>query len=253
MQKNFKIAIILIGLIFLSTGCNAEYEATITNDSIKEKISVSEESKKAYENAYIYKNGNLDNFYNNYNYLKDYKNYKVNEYVDKFYLNKANYERDNYVYQADGSPTYHYILNNHKKDLSLKNNFFINNIVRDSIIVNDNNIILHLDNIPSGLLDEVDDLTVTINTELAVISNNADTVDGNYYTWKIDKNNYKTKTLSMSIERLQQEIKEDNNKKNNNTSMKKNSVALYILFVIGIYLAIIIFVINIFNKKKKLF
>ena len=254
MQRNFKIAIILIGLIFISTGCSATYYAEITNKSITENVSLVETSEQTYKNAYLDTYGTLDNFSEGRTYLKTYLDKKIDNTINKYYLNKDNFYRDNNVRTNQMYNTeYKYAIKNDSKELSLKNNLFINNIVRDSIIVNDNNIILHLDNMPSGLLDEVDDLTININTELTVTSNNADTVDGNYYTWKIDKNNYKTKALSMYIERPQQEIKEDDSKKNNNTNTKKDNTALHILFVIGIYLAIIIFVINIFNKKKKLF
>ena len=63
MQKNFKIAIILIGLIFLSTGCSATYYAEITNKSIGESISIVETSEQTYKNAYLDTYGNLDDFY----------------------------------------------------------------------------------------------------------------------------------------------------------------------------------------------
>lgn len=253
MRHKIKLITLLVTLILISSGCSARYEATITNSDIKEIISVSEDSKKAYQAAYMYKKGNLENFYSSFDYLNDYKNYKVKKYVDKFYLNKDNYERDNYVYQSSGSPTYHYILNNYKKELSLKNNLFINNLVKDSLIVNDNNIILHLDNIPVGLLDEVDDVTISIYTELTVTSNNADSVENNTYTWNLDKNNYLNKKISLYIERPQAEKNPEDDKKNNNTSNKKDNTAFHIIFIIGLYLVIIIAVVNFFNKKKKLF
>ncbi len=253
MRHKIKLITLLVTLILISSGCSARYEATITNSDIKEIISVSEDSKKAYQAAYMYKKGNLENFYSSFDYLNDYKNYKVKEYVDKFYLNKDNYERDNYVYQSSGSPTYHYILNNYKKELSLKNNLFINNIVKDSLIVNDNNIILHLDNIPVGLLNEVDNITVTISTELTVTSNNADTVENNSYTWIIDKTNYTNKVLSMYIERLQKEESINNNSNQTNNQVKKDNTAFTLIIIIAMYIAIIIAVVNFFNKKKKLF
>lgn len=253
MRHKIKLITLLVTLILISSGCSARYEATITNSDIKEIISVSEDSKKAYQAAYMYKKGNLENFYSSFDYLNDYKNYKVKEYVDKFYLNKDNYERDNYVYQSSGSPTYHYILNNYKKELSLKNNLFINNIVKDSLIVNDNNIILHLDNIPVGLLNEVDNITVTISTELTVTSNNADTIENNSYTWIIDKTNYTNKVLSMYIERLQKEESINNNSNQTNNQVKKDNTAFTLIIIIAMYIAIIIAVVNFFNKKKKLF
>ena len=137
--------------------------------------------------------------------------------------------------------------------MQLKNNLFINNVIKDSIIINDNSIILHIDNIPNGLLDEIDDVTLSIYTELTVTSNNADSVENNTYTWNLDKNNYLNKKISLYIERPQAEKNPEDDKKNNNTSNKKDNTAFHIIFIIGLYLVIIIAVVNFFNKKKKLF
>ena len=101
------------------------------------------------------------------------------------------------------SSEYRYAIKNESKDLQLKNNLFINNVIKDSIIINDNSIILHIDNIPNGLLDEIDDVTLSIYTELTVTSNNADSVENNTYTWNLDKNNYLNKKISLYIERPQ--------------------------------------------------
>ena len=254
MQRNFKIIIVLIGLIFLSTGCSATYYAEITNKSITENINIVETSTKTYQNAYKYTYGNLNDFYESRSYISNYINDRINYYVDNYYVNKDNYRRDNKVRQNDMySSEYRYAIKNESKELSLKNNFFINNVIKDSIIINDNNIILHIDNVPNGLLDEIDDVTISIYTELTVTSNNADSVENNTYTWKLDKNNYKTISLSMNIERSKNEqIKEDNTKKDN-SNVKKNNTAFHIIFIIGLYIVIIIAVVNFFNKKKKLF
>lgn len=254
MQRNFKIIIVLIGLIFLSTGCSATYYAEITNKSITENINIVETSTKTYQNAYKYTYGNLDDFYESRSYISNYINDRINNYVDNYYINKDNYRRDNKVRQNDMySSEYRYAIKNESKELQLKNNLFINNVIKDSLIINDNNIILHIDNIPNGLLDEIDDVTVTIYTELTVTSNNADTVENNTYTWNLDKNNYLNKKISLYIERPQAEKNPEDDKKNNNTSNKKDNTAFHIIFIIGLYSVIIIAVVNFFNKKKKLF
>lgn len=254
MKKNYKIILIFVSLIFLSTGCSATYYAEITNKSITENISLVETSRKTYENAYLDTYGTLDDFSEGRTYLKTYLDKKIENTINKYYVNKDNFYRDNNVRTNQMYNTeYRYSIKNDSKELPLKNNFFINNVIKDSIIVNDNNIILHVDNIPNGLLDEIDDVTITIYTELNVTSNNADTVENNSYTWKLNKNNYKTKALSMYIERQKNEQNAEDNTKKENSKTKKDSTALHIVLVIGIYIAIIIFVVNLFNKKKKLF
>ena len=254
MKKKLRLLFILVSLIFVCNGCSVVYKATITEENIDERLTLTETSLKAYQNAFSYSTGSMDNFEKNRTYLDKYSRYKVNEYIDKFYINKDNFDRDNYLSGwSTKNELYEYSFGGGKKELSLKNNFFINNIIKDSIIINDNNIILHIDNIPNGLLDEIDDVTITIYTELSVISNNADTVENNSYTWKLDKNNYKTISLSMNIERPKNEqINEDNTKKDN-INVKKKNTAFTLIIIIAMYIAIIIAVVNFFNKKKKLF
>lgn len=254
MQKKLRLLFILVSLIFVCNGCSVVYKATITEENIDERLTLTETSLKAYQNAFSYSTGSMDNFEKNRTYLDKYSRYKVNEYIDKFYINKDNFDRDNYLSGwSTKNELYEYSFGGGKKELSLKNNLFINNVIKDSIIINDNSIILHIDNIPNGLLDEIDDVTVTIYTELTVTSNNADTVENNTYTWNLDKNNYLNKKISLYIERPQAEKNPEDDKKNNNTSNKKDNTAFHIIFIIGLYLVIIIAVVNFFNKKKKLF
>ena len=120
-------------------------------------------------------------------------------------------------------------------------------------IINDNNIILHLDNIPSNLVEKIDNVSIIVTTDLPVVSNNADSVEDNKYTWNFDKANYLTKSVSLYIERPKKEedTKKNNTQKNNNS--KSHGPAFTIIIMIAVYLAIIIAVINFFNKKKKLF
>ena len=254
MQKKLKLLFIFISLIFICNGCSTTYYAEITNKSITENISIIETSEKAYKNAYLDIYGSLDDFSEGRTYLKTYTDKKIDDTINKYYINKDNFYRDNDVRTNQMYNTeYRYVIKNESKELSLKNNLFINNIVKDSIIINDNSIILHIDNIPNGLLDEIDDVTLSIYTELTVTSNNADSVENNTYTWNLDKNNYLNKKISLYIERPQAEKNPEDVKKNNNTSNKKDNTAFHIIFIIGLYLVIIIAVVNFFNKKKKLF
>lgn len=254
MQKKLRLLFIFISLIFICNGCSVVYKATITEENIDERLTLTETSLKAYQNAFSYSTGSMDNFEKNRTYLDKYSRYKVNEYIDKFYINKDNFDRDNYLSGwSTKNELYEYSFGGGKKELSLKNNLFINNVIKDSIIINDNSIILHIDNIPNGLLDEIDDVTISIYTELTVTSNNADSVENNTYTWNLDKDNYLNKKISLYIERPQAEKNPEDDKKNNNTSNKKDNTAFNIIFIIGLYLVIIIAVVNFFNKKKKLF
>ena len=139
------------------------------------------------------------------------------------------------------------------EEYAKKNNSLINNLIKDSLIINDNNIIIHIDNIPNKFIENLDALSIIIKTDLSVTSNNADSTSDNTYTWNYDKTNNLNKSISLYIERPKKEEDTKNNSNKNNSNPKKDSTVFSLIIVIGIYLAIIITVINIFNKKKKLF
>ena len=253
MRKHIKNLIITMGLIILTNGCSVKYEAVINNESIKETVLLEETSLKSYQNAYYYTYNTLENFRKNSSELAKYAQAKKEEYINKYYLNKDNFKRDNSIVKEGEYTSYNFFINNNKKEFNQKNNFFINNIIRDSLIINDTNIILHLDNIPIGLLDEIDNTSISISTELNVISNNADNVENNIYTWNLTSSNYKTKNILLNIERPKAIEDNKSNPTNNNNLHKKKSPTFVIIIVVGIYIGVIIVVINIFNKKKKLF
>ena len=186
---------------------------------------------------------------------------KTDDIVEKIGVNKS-------LELIDNSDLILYVLNNNEEisleDIELlekikdKNHIvIINKIDLESKLdlnkINDNNIILHLDNIPSNLVEKIDNVSIIVTTDLPVVSNNADTVEDNKYTWNFDKANYLTKSVSLYIERPKKEedTKKNNTQKNNNS--KSHGPAFTIIIMIGVYLAIIIAVINFFNKKKKLF
>lgn len=252
MNRKIKLIILLIPVILLSTGCSASYTIQIKGDSIKESLTIEETYDKAVQNAYFNAKGTLDDYRYNSTYVDNYIKQMQSKYKS-FYINQENFSRDNLVIKNIlNSSGYTYYLRN-DKDYYQKNNLLVNNITRDSLIINDNNIILHLDNIPSNLVEKIDNINIIVTTDLPVVSNNADSVEDNKYTWNFDKANYLTKSVSLYIERPK---KEDDTKKNNtqkNNNSKSHGPAFTIIIMIGVYLAIIIAVINFFNKKKKLF
>ena len=253
MKNKIKLIILLIPLIILSTGCQATYNLNITDTGVEETLNIEEEVEKSYQNAYIHEKGTLDGFYNSSVYLKKYASETEQEYINKYYINKDNFDRDNILRLNNiYNNGYQYLLSN-TKDYSQKNNSLINNLIKDSLIINDDNIIVHLDNIPNKFIENLDVLSILIKTDLTVTSNNADSVSDNTYTWNYDKTNNLNKSISLYIERPKKEEDTKNNDNKNYNGSKKDSTVFSLIIVIGIYLAIIIAVINIFNKKKKLF
>ena len=175
MKNKIKLIILIIPLILLSSGCTATYTLNITKDKIEETLDIKETFEQTYKNAYLNEKGNLDGFQNNSTYLNKYVK-QMQEKYQKYYLNKDNFNRDNSLRLNNlyENGYIYYLTNN--KEYSQKNNSLINNLIKDSLIINDNNIIVHLDNIPTKFIENLDKMSIIITTDLTVTSNNADSV-----------------------------------------------------------------------------
>lgn len=252
MKHRIILITLLVTLILITSGCSATYTMQITEDSINESLTIKETYDKVVQNAYYNAKGTLDNYAYNTTYVDNYISQMQTKYKN-YYINKENFDRDNFVIKDFlNNSGYIYYLRNEKK-YSQKNNLLINNIIKDSLIINDNNIILHIDEIPNNLLDGIDSASIVITTELNVLTNNADNVENSIYTWNFTKDNYRTKKISINIQRPVKDNIENNDNTSNATHVKKSNHSLDIIIIIGIYIVIIIAVVNLFNKKKKLF
>ncbi len=252
MKNKLKLIILLIPLIILSTGCTATYKMEITDEQIKESLNIEETFDQTVKNAYFNEKNTLEGYGYNTVYYNNYIT-KMEEKYKGYYINRDNFNRDNYeIINRLYDSGYRYYLENDEEYVK-KNNSLINNLIKDSLIINDNNIIIHIDNIPNKFIENLDVLSILIKTNLPVTSNNADNASDNTYTWNYDKTNNLNKSISLYIERPKKEEDNKNNDNKNNSNPKKDSTVFSLIIVIGIYLAIIIAVINIFNKKKKLF
>lgn len=254
MKNKIKLIILLIPLILVTSGCEATYKMSITSDSIEETLNITEDLEKTYQNAFLNEYGNLNNYIKCFSCLDNYIKKNKADYVEKYYLNKDNFARDNKNGEYNISNNSYTYTMSEKKNYSLKNNTLINNISKDSLIINDDNIIIHLEGLPTDLLKDINSLDVKITTTLPVISNNADSVEENTYTWVYTKENSINKNLTLTIEREKKDESDNQNKQNNNNnSQKKSNPTLTLLVIICVYIIIIIAVVNFFNKKKKLF
>ncbi len=252
MKNKLKLIILLIPLIILSTGCTATYKMEITAEQVKESLNIEETFDQTVKNAYFNEKNTLEAYGYNTTYYNNYIT-KMEEKYKGYYINRDNFNRDNYeIINRLYDSGYRYYLEN-DEEYAKKNNSLINNLIKDSLIINDNNIIIHIDNIPNKFIENLDALSIIIKTDLSVTSNNADSTSDNTYTWNYDKTNNLNKSISLYIERPKKEEDTKNNSNKNNSNPKKDSTVFSLIIVIGIYLAIIITVINIFNKKKKLF
>ena len=195
------------------TGCDIEYNLTIDNDSFDEKIVLS-----------ILKQDT--SFENMTDYLKNKIPISNERYETKFYEPSIDVHENSYDLVYD----YSYDLD------SFKNGFFVNNCYTDISIVEDGNILnissgkdfrcLSPDN---GLI--ADSAKINIKTKLEVLDNNADSVNGNTYTWVFNKDS--KKNINMVIDTT--ETLEERDSRRSTNTMIIFSIVLVIVVIYCLY------------------
>ena len=216
-----KKIISLILAILLLTGCSAKYDITFTDDKIKDEIRVYTDSDTV-NNA---TQSTINSFSNKIlEWERGHDHYTREVYTDNGmtgYLYKYDFNYDEYDAMSQIRKCY--------EDFELT--------------YNDSEIILKTSNkfLCQNYYKDVTDLTITINTDKVITSSNADEINGNTHTWKINKTNYNNKPLEIKINR--QEIYKP--KKENPLNLTQ--ILIFILFI----LLIIVYIINRKSIKKR--
>ena len=183
-MKYLKLGLLL--LVFCLTGCDVNYNLTITNDDMIESV----------------------DFW--------YPNTKENEKILDQYLSV-----DHQAYfDMDNSINYNYlqkkISNDNKIGMNMEYRYNDDNLQKSSllnrcyykksVINTDDEVIINAEGpISCMYMDDIkqfDSLRININTKLKVIKNNADKVDGNTYTWIINEDNYKSHSILIKMEKI---------------------------------------------------
>ena len=224
-----KKLILIICLVFLMTGCDVNYNITIDEDTFDEDIVLSfSKSNTSYDDISFYPDNKVPVYPTKED--KKFYNSKIVESVNSYDLIYS-YSHDFY---------------------SLKNSYFINNCFHDMMITeSDNQIIINSgDGFACFIGDDglrADSMKININTKLKVIENNADSVNGDTYTWIINENNYLGKEIYFKVER--------NNKSGGLTTLKENIIkedgASSLTIVIVLSIMIIGGLIYLFVRYKK--
>lgn len=228
-MKNIR-RVILICSLFILTGCSIEYNLSINEDlSVKEKIIASEETNRM--EAMTKSKG--DN--------------AVNYIYDMF---KRNDERVSLSSRNQSKKTYTTAVKSHK-DIESYSKDFKSDVFQKVNIKKENDIVTFTANQTKPLGNNqsysliYDDITLTMYIPFKVIENNADTVSGNTYIWKI-KNDGKLKYIK---------IKYNEGMKKNAFNLKINNKVLNIDYAIigisGIILVLLIIFIVVAIKNKK--
>lgn len=239
----------LIGIMFLATGCSIEYNLEVDGTKLKEDFTI---------NAEVSSISTKEELYNNY--LEEYPIYS-DEYEEFMYYSPYT-KNDDYTYftksyqELENGYKFNYKANfdnkNYNKARSIKMAFDTVGIGyikdKDSYYISASK--------PRLSTLGIDNLTININFKnVEVIDNNATSVNGSTYTWRLSKNSntninvtYKLRnnnTTPNNPSNQEQESKNDN-KQNEG---KQNSIFDYIL-VGSVILLFIIVIIGIIKYKS---
>lgn len=185
----------LILIIFMMCGCSAEVNLEISDNNIDESVDIT-----FYQNA-VYSKDIIKSSFRNYIpiYASD---VIVDAEIDQPFPDIKYYEKtetdlgNGYLFNY----RYNFDINEYEEARTVKDGFRNYNIsVNDSnhtiSITTDNNGLLYFDDYP--LLEEV---RVNIKTDYFVEENNADSVDGNIYTWVFNRDSNKSIDMLINTE-----------------------------------------------------
>lgn len=221
---------VFICLIFVLTGCSVEYDLTINEDnSINEKVIASENinkleslTKKKSDQAVTY----LFNMYK-----------KKNENIKLVSQEKRN--------------TIYGIATTQHSDIDEYATKFKSDVFNKVNVTRNNNIVTFIANQESKLGNDdnysliYDNIKINIYIPYKVIEHNADSVQGNIYTWEISKNqDLKTIKFSYSEDALKEKI-------NLNINNKMYNINYAIIAISGIILVLLIITIIVAIKNSK--
>ena len=225
--------LLLVILVFMMCGCTAEVNLDISDDKIKESVNIT-----FYQNA-LYPKEIIKTSFRNYIpiYASD---LIVDTEADEPYPDIKYYEKtetdlgDGYLFNYK----YNFNIDEYREARTIKDGFKSYNVSYDNTsntltLSTNSGRILYFDDYP--LLEEV---TVNIKTDYLVEENNADSIDGNTYTWVFNKDS--KKSINMIIDTTET-LKERDSRKTNN---------IIIIFSIVFVIVVILFLLFLKNNKN---
>lgn len=210
--------IILFLMCILLTGCSTEVVLKIDEEKVSETIKISKLKSDAYLNGTLKEDikFGLQVFEREYEYYKI-EEFEENEYVGKTYKLSENIELWSEISHV--RPCYE------KFDLQKT----------------ENNISLTTsDEYRCGYLFGANDVTLIVESDLHLVSSNADKVDGKKLIWNINESNYKNKSISFNYKILTEDEKK---------TIMYNKISVFILPIVILIGLVIGF--TIFKKNKE--
>ena len=232
-----KILFVLIS-IFILTGCEATYTINI-DDNYNEVINVTSSNPQQLSNITNYK------FYN----PAFYDETNISDEGEK--LSGVEYYK--YDYDANGITASYKFGKNYSRSAAVK-------YCMPSLTITDDEIVTVRSTVDFNCFKyepELDKVTVNIITKNEVVSTNADSSNGNTYTWVFEKEgSYKSINLQYKNPNYKKPSnKKDDKQKNENDNKQNNKkqstgVPWYLYALLSLFFVIFFGIIIIRNKKK---
>lgn len=224
-----KKKVLFIICLFLLTGCDVVYNLDVKDIDRIESIKF---NLKESDNVPVNENvdGDVD-------YLSDNLKMLTDTYYNEDYNSLNNDSTDKYFYEKkrnnDNSFSLNYIFNNNNYSFSNALNYCFENISVDD---NEKYLIFDFKNssvcFEQDIYDRLDKVTINIKTDYDVVSNNADEVNKNTYSWILSKKDIE-KEIYIKM------------KKNKNADIGVWAIILFSIFIVGL----IVFAVYYFRGK----
>ena len=230
-MKKKKI-IILFLIVFLVCGCNVDYNLTINKDNISETATF-----------YLDKTAKNKEIFDKNSKLNETSNYGEEEILN--YYSVKTRETNNY-YQLDYKYKYTHIKNDvnvMEKRKNLKEYSYLSQCYSNPNFEEDNTYITidtdkKFNCLYNNIKPGIDSVTINIKTNLKVVDNNADKVNGNTYIWNINKSNYQNKPVFIKIDKV--------------SNYNFNSKLVFFFSIVLVVLLIVFIVLFLKHKQNKI-
>lgn len=222
-----KKIILIIVLAFTLTGCSVTYNLELNQNVINDFIEISGNKDKYIE--YGTDDSKVE-------YISDVL-YRINGVGNNYFQEKSLVD-NNIIYKFSGSMNYL-----EKEYMSPFSNWCYEAV---SMFPEDNIIsIMTTDKfLCYDLYSELENVEVNVISKYKVLENNADKVEGNKYTWYIDRNNKDNKPILIKIEK---------NSNINKGKQEESKIVVYLKYILELTIIIVAMVVIIkFIKKRQM-
>lgn len=212
-----KRILLIIMILLITTGCTCEYNLTIDGNNYKEEIILTGETSDE-----------ISSFNQEWEIPIDKDEYeKISGFDNETEINTKIYK-----YKLSSNKlTFNYDFTRS----NYSNSTAVSNCYNKLTVSNYSNTTILSSSPKADCFDKHPPLTnvkVTIKVDREVISNNADNVSGNTYTWNITKENASSKSINLVLDNNTEEAASSSSTNEKPIDNKKNDYTLYIFLIL---------------------